>query len=58
MTHMSNYGNDQLALYTFKRIVKFIHTWTNIKLISLPPKELANIYFSLYPQERSPVWTV
>ena len=58
MTHMSNYGNDRLALYTFETVVKFIQTWTNLKLMSIPPVELAQLYFTMYPQEKNPIWTV
>ncbi|KAJ3587960.1 hypothetical protein NHX12_011555 [Muraenolepis orangiensis] len=41
MTHLSNYGNDRLGLYTFKSLVKFVETWTNLKMQTLPPIQLA-----------------
>lgn len=58
MTHMSNYGNDRLGLYTFESVIKFIQCWTNIKLTSAPPLQLAENYFKLYPGEADPVWGV
>ena len=57
MTHMGNYGNDRLALYTFQSVVSFIKCWTNIAIVSLPPKELSSVYFSLHPEEEEPIWT-
>lgn len=56
MTHMSNYGNDRLALYTFESVIKFLQCWTNIKLTSAPPLQLAETYFKLYPEETDPIW--
>ncbi|KAG4077522.1 hypothetical protein HA402_002949 [Bradysia odoriphaga] len=56
MTHMSNYGSDRLALYTFESVIKFIRCWTNIKLTSAPPLQLGETYFKLHPDETDPVW--
>lgn len=56
MTHMSNYGNDRLALYTFESVVKFLRCWTNVRLASAPPLALADKYFQLRPDELSPLW--
>uniref|UniRef100_A0A8B9RDC6 Bifunctional heparan sulfate N-deacetylase/N-sulfotransferase 1 n=1 Tax=Astyanax mexicanus TaxID=7994 RepID=A0A8B9RDC6_ASTMX len=56
MTHLSNYGNDRLGLYTFKNLVKFVQTWTNLKLQTLPPVQLAQKYFQIFPEERDPIW--
>ncbi|XP_077300149.1 N-deacetylase and N-sulfotransferase sfl isoform X2 [Arctopsyche grandis] len=56
MTHMSNYGNDRLALYTFESVLKFLRCWTNIRLSSSPPVQLAEKYFKLHPEEMDPVW--
>lgn len=56
MTHMSNYGSDRLALYTFESVIKFIRCWTNIKLTSAPPQQLGETYFKLHPDETDPVW--
>ena len=58
MTHMTNYGNDQLALYTIRRLVDFVYRWTNLELKYASPLELADIYFKLFPQDKSPVWLV
>lgn len=56
MTHMSNYGNDRLALYTFESVVKFLRCWTNVRLASAPPLALAEKYFQLRPDELNPLW--
>lgn len=58
MTHMSNYGNDRLALYTFESVIKFIQCWTNLRLSSAPPLQLGERYFQFYPEEADPVWGV
>lgn len=58
MTHLSNYGNDRLGLYTFKNLVNFVQTWTNLKLQTLPPVQLAQKYFQIFPEERDPIWQV
>ena len=58
MTHMTNYGSDRLALYTFDKLVTFVQKWTNIRLKSEPPIKLAQMYFEMFPQERDPLWTV
>lgn len=56
MTHLSNYGNDRLGLYTFESLVKFVQCWTNLKLQTLPPTPLAEKYFQIFPEERDPLW--
>lgn len=56
MTHMSNYGNDRLALYTFESVIKFLQCWTNVRLSSAPPAQLAEKYFKLHPEEVDPIW--
>ncbi|KAM9847710.1 bifunctional heparan sulfate N-deacetylase/N-sulfotransferase 2 isoform 1-T2 [Aulostomus maculatus] len=56
MTHLSNYGNDRLGLYTFESLVKFVQCWTNLKLQTLPPIPLAEKYFELFPEEKDPLW--
>lgn len=58
MTHFSNYGSDRLALYVFDKVVDFVQCWTNLRLIQLPPSELAKKYFDEYPDEIDPIWTV
>ena len=58
MTHMTNYGGDRLALYTFDAVLKSISCWTNLQLKTRPPLELANYYFQLYPDETDAVWHV
>lgn len=56
MTHMSNYGNDRLALYTFESVIKFLQCWTNLRLMTAPPLQIGERYFQLYPEEADPVW--
>lgn len=56
MTHMSNYGSDRLALYTFESVIKFLRCWTNIKLTSAAPQALGEQYFKLHPEEADPIW--
>ncbi|XP_039293526.1 bifunctional heparan sulfate N-deacetylase/N-sulfotransferase [Nilaparvata lugens] len=56
MSHMSNYGNDRLALYTFESVIKFLRCWTNLKLSSAPPVVLAEKYFQMFPDEADPIW--
>ncbi|TSQ35301.1 Bifunctional heparan sulfate N-deacetylase/N-sulfotransferase 1 [Bagarius yarrelli] len=56
MTHLSNYGNDRLGLYTFKKLLNFLQTWTHLRLQTLPPVQLAHKYFSLFPTDREPLW--
>lgn len=58
MTHLSNYGNDRLGLYTFESLVKFVQCWTNLRLQTLPPLQLAEKYFQIFPEERDPLWQV
>ncbi|XP_039615545.1 bifunctional heparan sulfate N-deacetylase/N-sulfotransferase 4 [Polypterus senegalus] len=56
MTHLSNYGNDRLGLYTFVNLANFVQCWTNLKLQTLPPVQLAQKYFQLFPEQKDPVW--
>jgi hypothetical protein len=58
MTHLSNYGNDRLGLYTFKHLVRFLHSWTNLRLQTLPPVQLAQKYFQIFAEEKDPLWQV
>lgn len=58
MTHLSNYGNDRLSLYTFETVLKFVKCWTNLKLSTIPPLQLAEKYFQMYPDETDPIWMV
>ena len=58
MTHMPNYAFDRLAPYTFESVVKMIKCWTNLDLVTKKPKELAEIYFNMFPDEITPIWGV
>ena len=57
MTHMTNYGSDKLALFVFENLFKVLAKWTHLKFIALPPLQLAETYFQLYPQDVEPLWT-
>ncbi|ESN94414.1 hypothetical protein HELRODRAFT_107720 [Helobdella robusta] len=57
MTHLSNYGSDRLALYTFTNLFNFIKCWTNLKMMTVEPSKLADVYFNFYPNEILPLWT-
>ncbi|KAL0594361.1 Bifunctional heparan sulfate N-deacetylase/N-sulfotransferase 3, partial [Plecturocebus cupreus] len=56
MTHLSNYGNDRLGLYTFVNLANFVKSWTNLRLQTLPPVQLAHKYFELFPDQKDPLW--
>ncbi|CAG0888422.1 unnamed protein product [Darwinula stevensoni] len=56
MTHMSNYALDRLGSYVFESAVQFLRCWTNLRLETRPPLQLADIYFDLYPEEQDPIW--
>ncbi|NXU25486.1 NDST4 sulfotransferase, partial [Thalassarche chlororhynchos] len=56
MTHLSNYGNDRLGLYTFANLANFVKSSTNLKLQTLPPVQLAQKYFELFPEQADPLW--
>ena len=58
MTHLSNYGNDRLALFTFENVVKFVTHNTNLRLHGDSPANLAKRYFDMFPSERVPLWRV
>ncbi|NXP46311.1 NDST4 sulfotransferase, partial [Heliornis fulica] len=56
MTHLSNYGNDRLGLYTFANLANFVKSSTNLRLQTLPPVQLAQKYFELFPEQMDPLW--
>ena len=58
MTHFGNYGSDRLAIYTFKSVIKFLKKWTNLKLRTERPVELAKKYFDIFKDDAEPVWGV
>ena len=57
MTHMTNYASDRLAYYVFAKLFEFASKWTNLYFESLPPLQLAQKYFEIYPEDRDPLWT-
>ncbi len=58
MTHMPNYCEDRLAPYTFESVFQMVRCWTNLQLRTRSPEKLADIYFSMYPDEEMPIWGV
>ena len=58
MTHFGNYGNDRLALYTFQALADFVYTWTNLRMVTVPPAEMAERYFEFWPEDVTPIWQV
>lgn len=58
MTHMGNYANDRLALYTFESVIKFVKCWTNLELKQVSPLEMGIKYFEMYPEDKEPIWQV
>jgi hypothetical protein len=39
-------------------LANFVHSWTNLKLQTLPPVQLAQKYFELFPEQKDPLWQV
>ena len=58
MTHMPNYGHDQLAPYTFESVIQMIKCWTNLDLRTRSPSALAEIYFEMFSDEKEAIWGV
>lgn len=58
MTHTTNYAKDRVALLLFKHLFEFIYQWTNLQLRTERPTVMAEMYFTLFPKERYPLWTV
>lgn len=56
MTHLSNYGNDRLAIYTFDRLFNFLKNWTNFNLLQDTPSVIADKYFETFPEDKEPTW--
>ena len=57
MTHMPNYAFDRLAPYTFESVLSMLKCWTNLEVKTAKPKELGEIYFELFPDEKIPMWS-
>ncbi|XP_065315533.1 bifunctional heparan sulfate N-deacetylase/N-sulfotransferase 4-like [Gordionus sp. m RMFG-2023] len=57
MTHIPNFVNDHLAINVFEKILDTMRRHTNLIFKTNNPKNLANIYFTEYPQEKNPIWT-
>ena len=58
MTHVTNYAKDRLSPFLFLNLFQFITRWTKLQLVTERPLNLGKIYFSLFPEEKTPVWTV
>ncbi|KAJ8319937.1 hypothetical protein KUTeg_001524, partial [Tegillarca granosa] len=56
MTHIQNYANDRLALYTLESVFNFIKCWTNLKLKQVSPYEAGRKYFEIFPEDKNPLW--
>jgi len=56
MTHMPNYAFDRLAPYTFESVLSMLQCYTNIEFKAVPPMQLADIYFKMFPEEKLPIW--
>ncbi|CAK9294607.1 unnamed protein product [Gordionus sp. m RMFG-2023] len=57
MTHIPNFVNDHLARRKIEYILDTMRKHTNLVFKSGNPKNLAEIYFTEYPQEKNPIWT-
>ena len=58
MTHMPNYAFDRLSPYAFESVTAMLQCWTNLDLRSREPEVLADLYFSMFPEEATPIWGV
>lgn len=54
---MTNYAKDRLAIFLFENVFQFISRWTQLELRTDRPLNLGKRYFSLFPEERQPLWT-
>ena len=57
MTHFTNYANDRIALFLFKKLFDYVDKWTNLKLNTLAPLQIAEKYFDIFKEETKPLWT-
>ncbi|RXM98429.1 Bifunctional heparan sulfate N-deacetylase/N-sulfotransferase 1 [Acipenser ruthenus] len=51
-----NGGELFLTVLLNPNLIKFIQSWTNLKLQTLPPIQLAQRYFQIFPEERDSLW--
>ena len=58
MTHYCNFAHDRMAIVILENLLKFTKRWTNLRMQTIRPTELAETFFKLYPQEKKPLWTV
>ena len=58
MTHVMNYAHDRLALVLFDALLDFVREFTQLDLATDQPLTLGRKYFELFPEEKSPLWTV
>lgn len=58
MTHSTNYAKDRLALELFESLFQFIKQWTKLQLKTNSSVNLAKAYFQMFPEDRTPLWTV
>lgn len=58
MTHTPNYSRDRLSPFLFESLFKFVAHWTKLELHSAQPLTLGKKYFSIFPEDKVPLWTV
>ena len=58
MSHLPNYAKDRLAPVLFTALFKFVTRWTKLSVYSGPPLTLGKKYFSIFPEDKEPLWTV
>ena len=54
---MPNYAFDRLAPYTFESVLSMLKCWTNLEIKTAKPKDLGEIYFEYFPDEKIPMWS-
>lgn len=58
MTHYGNYAKDRLALQLFRSLFSFVKKWTQFELLTNKPLNLSELFFSYFPEDKEPLWTV
>lgn len=57
MTHWTNYASDRLAIELFRRVFTLVRQSTRLRLLALPPLDMARKYFQIFPDDREFLWT-
>lgn len=58
MTHSGNYASDRLAVLLLQSLFKFVKQWTKLRLLTNSSINLGNKFFEIFPEDKSPLWTV